>query len=292
MEFILPETNLLQIKKIEGEESNATFIFEPLSPGYGMTIGNSLRRILLSSLSGAAISFVKIDGVTHEFSTIPGVKEDMIELLLNLKGLRFRLHGDEATTIILEANKAGEILAKDFKANPQIEIIDPKYHIATLDKGGKLFLEAYIEKGRGYIPTEMKKEQKMPLGTISVDSFFTPVKKVRYEIENTRVGRMTNFDKLTMEITTDGTVTPEDAMMQAAQILVDHFGLIATLNQERSEPVSIENQIIEENTDEVEKEMEEFEDEAMKDSPKSKTRKRSKEIDKEEKKSSKKSRKG
>lgn len=242
MEFILPETNLLQIKESEGETNEANFIIEPLSPGYGVTIGNSLRRVLLSSLTGAAISSIRIDGVTHEFSTIPGIKEDVVELILNLKSLRLKLHGDEPTTIILEAKKGGVVTAKDFKANPLVEIIDPDYPIATLDTNGKLFLEAYIERGRGYMPTELKKDQKMPLGTISIDSVFTPVKKVHYEIENTRVGRMTNFDKLTMTITTDGSITPTEALEQSSKILVEHFGLIFDLKAER--PTVGEEQLI------------------------------------------------
>ncbi len=233
MEYILPETNLLQIKGTkEDKENKATFILEPLSPGYGMTIGNSLRRVLLSSLEGAAISSIHIEGIAHEFSTLPGVKEDIVEIILNLKGMRLKLHGDEPTTIILEAKKGGEIKAKDFKENPQVEIIDPEHHIATLDSKGKLILEAMIEKGRGYIPTELKRDQKLPMGTISVDSIFTPVRKVHYEIENTRVGRMTNFDKLTLEITTDGTVSPQNALQQAAQILVDHFNIISETGRE------------------------------------------------------------
>lgn len=255
MEYTLPETNLLQIKQAEGEENQATFILEPLSPGYGVTIGNSLRRVLLSSLSGAAISSVRIDGVTHEFSTIPGVKEDVVELILNLKGLRIKLNGDEPTTIILEAKKSGEITAKDFKTNPLVEIVDPDFHIATLDKNGKLFLEAYIERGRGYIPTEMKKEQKMPLGTVAIDSIFTPVKKVRYDVENTRVGRMTNFDKLTLEITTDGTISPVEAMEQSARVLVEHFGLIADLRTER--PKEEGQLVLTEAEDEIEPEVKE-----------------------------------
>ncbi|MDO8513358.1 MAG: DNA-directed RNA polymerase subunit alpha [bacterium] len=235
MEFTLPEINLLQIKQAQTDENAATFVLEPLSPGYGVTIGNSLRRVLLSSLAGAAISYIKIDGITHEFSTIPGVKEDVVDLILNLKGMRIKLHGDEPTTITLEATKSGEVKAKDFKPNPQVEIVDPNYHITTLDKNGKLYLEAYIEKGRGYLPTELKKDDKLPLGTIAIDSIFTPVKKVHYEVENTRVGRMTNFDKLTLDLTTDGTIKPIDALEQAAKILVEHFGIISELKTEKKE---------------------------------------------------------
>lgn len=275
MEYTLPETNLLQISETNEDTHSATFILEPLSPGYGVTIGNSLRRVLLSSLSGAAISYIKIDGVTHEFSTIPGVKEDVVELILNLKGLRLKLHGDEPTTIILEATKAGEIKAKDFKSNTSIEIVDPEYHIATLDKNGKLYLECYIEKGRGYLPTELKKEEKLPLGTIAIDSIFTPVKKVHYEVENTRVGRMTNFDKLTIDLTTDGTISPVEALEQAAKILVEHFGIISDLRAEK--PVETEIEAIEEPTI-TEEEM--IEEELLEEKPR-KTRKSSKKKEEE-----------
>lgn len=250
MEYTLPDTNLLQIKEKVADNFATTFTLEPLSPGYGVTIGNSLRRVLLSSLEGAAISYIKIDGVTHEFSTISGVKEDVVELILNLKGLRLKMHGDEPTTIILEATKAGEVKAKDFKPNPNIEIVDPEYHIATLEKNGKLFLEAYIEKGRGYVPTELKKEEKLPLGTIAIDSIYTPVKKVRYDVENTRVGRMTNYDKLTIELTTDGTITPQEALQQASKVIVEHFNIIATINEPASEKLSEEEQPVITETDE------------------------------------------
>ncbi len=275
MEYTLPETNLLQIHQTDHEINSATFVLEPLSPGYGVTIGNSLRRVLLSSLSGAAISYIKIDGVTHEFSTIPGVKEDVVELILNLKGLRVKLHGDEPTTIILEATKAGEIKAKDFKANTSVEIVDPEYHITTLDKGGKLYLECFIEKGRGYLPTELKKDEKLPLGTIAIDSIFTPVKKVHYEVENTRVGRMTNFDKLTIDLTTDGTISPTEALEQASKVLVEHFGIISGLKAEKIEEpeVEIEQPII------TEEEI--IEEELLEEKPK-KTRKSSKPKKEEE----------
>lgn len=271
MEYTLPETNLLQIKLSQTNDNAATFVLEPLSPGYGVTIGNSLRRVLLSSLSGAAISYIKIDGVTHEFSTIPGVKEDVVDLILNLKGLRITLHGDEPTTLILEATKSGEIKAKDFKPNPQVEIVDPEYHIATLDKKGKFYLEAYIEKGRGYLPTELKKEEKLPLGTIAIDSIFTPVKKVHYEVENTRVGRMTNFDRLTIDLTTDGTISPVSAIEQASRILVEHFDIIAGLQTEKkAEPEAIITEV------EVPEEEEIFEEEKPKKIRKSKEEKETK----------------
>lgn len=279
MEYTLPETSLLQIKQSDIDTHAATFVLEPLSPGYGVTVGNSLRRVLLSSLEGAAIAYIKIDGVTHEFSTIPGVKEDVVDLILNLKGLRIKLHGDEPTTIILEATKAGEIKAKDFKSNPQVEIVDPEYHIATLDKNGKLYLEAYIEKGRGYMPTELKKEEKLPLGTIAIDSIFTPVKKVHYEVENTRVGNMTNFDKLTIDLTTDGTIEPVEALEQASKILVEHFAIISDLRNEKK-PEEVEEIVEPENVEELDIAEEIEEEEKPKKTRKSKEEKETKKSSK------------
>lgn len=226
MDYILPETNLIQIKTMEKIGNNGIFVIEPLSPGYGLTLGNSLRRVLFSSLTGAAITSVKIDGTTHEFSTLPGVREDVIEIILNLKSLCFKFNSDEPVTLKLSVKGPKEVKAGDFEKNPACEIIDPNAYIASLDKTGKLNLEVVVEKGRGYVPVEHKAEEKMPLGTIAVDSVFTPVKKVHYEVENTRVGEMTNFDKLTLEISTDGSIDPEIALKTASKILVEHLTLI------------------------------------------------------------------
>jgi len=225
---ILEDTNLLNVTYTKSKDVNeGKFTLEPFSPGYGLTIGHALRRVLLSSLSGAAISSVKIEGANHEFSTIIGVKEDVIEIILNLKNIRFKMHGDEPVTLTLSKKGTGEVKAKDFAKNSQIEIINPEEHIATLDKNAKFNLEAVIKKGRGYEPVERRKDEKLPIGTIAVDSIFTPVKKIHYDVENTRVGGMTNYDKVTIEITTDGTISPEDAMKTANQILVEHFSLIS-----------------------------------------------------------------
>ena len=226
MDYILPETNLIQIKTMEKIGNNGIFVIEPLSPGYGLTLGNSLRRVLFSSLTGAAITSVKIDGTTHEFSTLPGVREDVIEIILNLKSLCFKFNSDEPVTLKLSVKGPKEVKVGDFEKNPACEIIDPNAYIASLDKTGKLNLEVVVEKGRGYVPVEHKAEEKMPLGTIAVDSVFTPVKKVHYEVENTRVGEMTNFDKLTLEISTDGSIDPEIALKTASKILTEHLTLI------------------------------------------------------------------
>ncbi|MEI6040231.1 MAG: DNA-directed RNA polymerase subunit alpha [Candidatus Berkelbacteria bacterium] len=226
MDYILPETNLLQIKTMEKIGNAGTFIIEPLSPGYGVTIANSMRRVLLSSLEGAAITSVKIEGATHEFTTVPGVKEDVVEIILNLKTLRFKLHQDEPAVLKLEVKGPKTVTSADFQTNSSCEIVNKDVFLATLDKTAKLSMEITVEKGRGYVPVERRAEGKMPLGTIAVDSIFTPVKKVHYEVENTRVGGMTNFDKITLEIATDGSIDPEEALNKAAGVLVEHFGII------------------------------------------------------------------
>lgn len=227
MAYLLPETSLLQIKETGRDGFFASFEIEPLAPGYGITIANSLRRVLLASLSGAGITAVRIDGATHEFSTIDGATEDVVEIILNLKSLRVKMHGDEPVTLILDKKGPGAVTAADFKKTPDVEIMNPDLHIATLDKKGRLSMEVTVEKGRGYVTTEMRREEKLPLGTIAVDTIFTPIKKVHYKVENTRVGRMTNFDKINLDITTDGTIDPHDALQQAAQILIDHLAIVA-----------------------------------------------------------------
>lgn len=226
MDYTLPETNLIQIKTMEKLGNSGTFVIEPLYPGYGVTLGNSLRRILLSSLKGAAITSVKIEGATHEFSTLPNVREDVVEIILNLKSLRFRMHGNEPVVMKLQAKGPKEVKASDFSSNSSCEVVDPDAFIASVGKNGKLNIEVTVELGRGYVPVENRGVDKMPLGTIAVDSVFTPVKKIHYEVTNTRVGGVTNFDKLTIEITTDNSIDPEIALKTAAQILVEHFNLI------------------------------------------------------------------
>ena len=196
MIYTLPETELMKIQTESEDDRSGTYVIEPLSPGYGVTMGNSLRRVLFSSLAGSAISSVQIDGATHEFTTLPGMHEDVVELILNLKTLRIKLHTDEPVMIHLEAKGPGEVRAKNFTPNASVTIVDPEHYLATLDKQGKLSLDITVERGRGYVPTEQKRHEQRTLGTISVDSIFTPVKKVHYEVENTRVGDKTNFDKL------------------------------------------------------------------------------------------------
>jgi DNA-directed RNA polymerase subunit alpha len=224
---VLHEIHLPEVKTLTQEKNKATFAIEPLYPGYGMTLGNSLRRVILSSLPGAAVTAVKIDGVSHEFSTINGVREDVIEIILNLKQLRVKLHSEEEY-ITLSANGAGPVTAKNIKANSNVEIANPELHIATLDgKSAKLEMEIKVEKGRGFVPVEKREGEKLGVGMIALDALYAPIKKVRYNVESTRVGQMTDLDRLVIEIETDGAITPKEALEQASEILVDHFLLVS-----------------------------------------------------------------
>ena len=225
---MLHSIQLPELKPIREEGNKATFVVEPLHPGYGMTLGNSLRRVILSSLGGAAVTAVKIDSVAHEFSTIEGVKEDVVEIILNLKKLRFRVFSDEPQYLVLTASKKGEVTAADIKATADVEIVNPEQILATLDKDKTKFgMEIKVEKGRGYVPVENREAEKLEVGMIAVDALYSPIARVRYNVENTRVGQMTDLDRLVMEIETDGTITPHDAIRQAAEILVEHFRVVA-----------------------------------------------------------------
>ncbi|HUD20455.1 MAG TPA: DNA-directed RNA polymerase subunit alpha [Candidatus Saccharimonadales bacterium] len=227
MSYKLQETALMQVKEDSLAKHESRFVIEPLSPGFGLTVGNALRRVLLSSLEGAAITSIRIDGVSHEFSTIKGVREDAVDIILNLKQVRLKLTGDDSQIIVLDAKKAGVVKAGDFKCPTGVEVINKDLVIAELIDGGKILLEATVEKGRGYVPTELRKEEKLPIGVISIDSNFSPIQKVNFQTENTRVGKMTNFDKLILEIGTDGTVSPKEALESASTIIVEHFSIIA-----------------------------------------------------------------
>jgi len=222
--IVLPE-----IKCIKESDTEAVFVVEPLSPGYGVTIGNSLRRTLLSSLEGAAITAVKIEGATHEFSTLPHIKEDLVEIILNLKKVRIKMHSEEPIKLQLSAKKSGPVTAAMFSVNPEVEIVNPDLVLANLDSDkGKLEMEITINKGRGYLPTEQRENEKNPIGAIAIDALFNPVTKVNFAVENTRVGGQTNLDKLTLEICTDGTVNAKDTLDYAANILVSHFSLFTS----------------------------------------------------------------
>ncbi len=225
-----PEIETVELK------SNGTygkFVLEPLERGYGTTLGNSLRRVLLSSLPGVAVNSVKIDGIHHELSTIPGVKEDVTEIILNLKGLTAKMYGDGPKTIYIEAEGECEVTAGDIKTDSEVDILVPDMHIATLGAGAKLYMEITIDRGRGYVSAEKNKQFiQQSIGTIAVDSIYTPVLKVNYSVENTRVGQITDFDKLTMEVWTDGTISAKEALSQSANLLKDHLTLFIDLSDE------------------------------------------------------------
>jgi len=214
-------------KIIKKEQNKAIFEIEALYPGYGVTIGNSLRRVLLSSLEGAAITKVRIKDVPHEFSTIPGVLEDVIFITLNLKKIRFKMYSPEPQIGRLVVKGEREVKAGDFKLPPQVEVVNKDLHIATLtDKKASLDMEVQIEKGIGYEPLERRKKEKLEIGTISLDAIYTPIKNVAFRVENMRVGERTDYDRLVLEIETDGTLSPEEAFSEACKILVSHFSLL------------------------------------------------------------------
>lgn len=218
--------------ELSADGSYGKFVVEPLERGYGTTLGNSLRRILLSSLPGVAVNSVKIDGVLHEFSTIPGVSEDVTEIILNIKKLAVRLHSDGPKTIYINHEGAGDICARDIKCDSDVEIINGDLHIAKLNDDAKLFMEIVIDKGRGYVSADRNKQLMQPvIGVIPVDSIYTPVSKVNYTVENTRVGQITDFDKLTLEVWTNGTIDPSDAVSLGAKILNEHLNLFIDLSE-------------------------------------------------------------
>ena len=210
--------------------SYGKFVVEPLERGYGTTLGNSLRRVLLSSLPGTAPTSIRIAGVQHEFSTIPGVKEDVTEIVLNVKGIIARLHCDGPKTVYIEAAGECEVTAGDIKADGEVEILNPELHIASLGPDGALSMEITLAHGRGYVPADKNKSAQQVIGTIPVDSIYAPVLKVNYAVENTRVGNQTDFDKLTIEVWTDKTISARDALSLGAKILCDHFTLFTDLS--------------------------------------------------------------
>ena len=209
------------------------FVVEPLERGYGTTIGNSLRRILLSSLPGVAVTSIKIDGILHEFSTIEGVKEDVTEIVLNIKGLIAKINGEGPKVAYIEAEGPCEVTAASIKCDSEVEILDPDMHIATLSEGGRLFMELTLDKGRGYVPADRNKQLMNPvIGVIPVDSIYTPVVKVNYTVENTRVGQITDYDKLTLEVWTNGVLCAQEAVALGARVLTEHLNLFVDLSTE------------------------------------------------------------
>ncbi len=232
--IVKPEIDTVELKT---DGKYGKFVLSPLERGYGITLGNSLRRVLLSSLPGVAVNSVKIDGVHHEMSTIPGVKEDVTEIILAIKGLTAKLYGEGPKTVYIEAEGECEVTAGDIKTDSEVNILDPGMHIATLGKDAKLYMEITIDRGRGYVSAERNKQQaggSMPVDVIAVDSIYTPVLKVNYKVEDTRLGQVTDFDKLTIEVWTDGTISAKEALSQAANLLNEHLKLFVDLSHEAS----------------------------------------------------------
>jgi DNA-directed RNA polymerase subunit alpha len=222
-----------QIEVRERRENYAKFVIEPLERGFGITLGNALRRVLLSSIPGAAVSYVKIDGVLHEFSTIPGVVEDTVDLLLNLKGLPIKLNSDDPKVLTLNVSGAKEVTAGDIAPDADVEILQPDYHLATLTKkDAKLSMEIGIEKSRGYVTADRQRNIEHMIGLIPMDSIFSPIRKVNFSVDDTRVGQSVDYDRLTIEIETNGSITPDDALSEAANILTDQLSLFIDFSTE------------------------------------------------------------
>lgn len=219
----------IQCVEKASDNSYAKYVMEPLERGFGSTLGNSLRRVLLSCLPGAAVTRVKIDTVLHEFSTIKGVSEDVVNIVMNLKGLAVKTYVEEPKTLILDVRGPKDVTAADIVLDADVEVLNPDMHIATLDKDGSIYMEITVEKGRGYVLADKNKENDMPIGVIPVDSLFTPVRKVNFTVENTRVGQITDYDKLSLELWTNGTIAPDEAVSLAAKILNEHLAQFVAL---------------------------------------------------------------
>ena len=208
------------------------FVWEPLERGYGITLGNSLRRVLLSSLPGAAVTYVKIDGVLHEFATIPGVREDVADIILNIKALCLKMEGEEEKVLRIECSGEQEVTAANIIADSDVEILNPELHIATLDNDAVFNMEIHVDKGLGYVPADKNKQQDQPIGIIPVDSIYSPITRVKFAVNDTRVGNVTNYDKLTLEVWTDGSIMPDEAVNMASGILIDYLKLFHTGDSE------------------------------------------------------------
>ncbi|MBQ9926258.1 MAG: DNA-directed RNA polymerase subunit alpha [Clostridia bacterium] len=230
--MIAIEKPRIECVESQADGSYGKFVVEPLERGYGTTLGNSLRRVLLSSLPGTAATSIKIDGVQHEFSTIPGVKEDVTEIVLNVKQITAKLHTEGKKMAVIEAVGPGLVTAGDIKCDSEMEILNPELPIATLSDGAKLTMELSFDHGRGYVSSDKNKQPTQPIGVIPVDSIYTPIHKVNYTVENTRVGNMTDYDKLTLEVYTDKTISAKDAVSLSAKILTDHLNLFVELSEE------------------------------------------------------------
>ena len=237
--------DLIRPKRLEAEKETLTpfygkFTAEPFERGFGITIGNSLRRILLSSLQGAALTSVKIDGVLHEFSAIPGVKEDVTEIILNLKEVRLKLHTEGPKTIRVKAEGPRVLKAGDILTGDAVEILNPDHPIATLSRDGKLSMEMVVKMGRSYVPAERNRDENQPIGTIPMDAIFSPIKKVNYTVTNARVGQITDYDKLILELWTDGSLNPEEAVAHAAKILKDQLSIFVTFEESEEEEITVQ----------------------------------------------------
>lgn len=219
----------IECVEVSEDGSYGKFVVEPLERGYGITLGNALRRILLSSLPGVAATSIKIDGVLHELSTVQGVKEDVTEIILNIKALALTMTGEGPKTIYIDAQGPGEVTGADIKTDGDVEVINKDLHIATLDTDGKLYMEITVNNGRGYVSQTRNKTDDLPISSIAVDSIYTPVKRVNFTVENTRVGQISDYDKLVLEIWTNGTIKTEEAISLSAKILIEHFKLFMTL---------------------------------------------------------------
>ena len=253
----------IEIAEISEDKKYGKFVVEPLERGYGTTLGNSLRRIMLSSLPGAAVSQVKIDGVLHEFSSIPGVKEDVTEIIMNIKSLAIKNNSDseEAKVAYIDFEGEGVVTAADIQCDPDIEILNPEVVIAHLNGGAdsKLYMELTITKGRGYVSSDKNKNEELPIGVIAVDSIYTPVERVNLKVENTRVGQITDYDKLTLDVDTNGTLAPDEAVSLAAKVLSEHLSLFIDLSENaKSAEIMVETEsdekekVLEMNIDELE----------------------------------------
>lgn len=231
----------VKIKKVSENDTQGMFEIEGLYTGYGLTIGNALRRVLLSSIPGAAITKIKIKGIGHEFSTLPNVTEDIVEIGMNLKKVRFRLHTNETQILTLKKKGEGKVTAADIKLNSQVELINPDAHIATLTtKGAELEIELTVEKGLGYVPVDVRTGEKLPIGVIALDAIFSPVFKVNFSVENMRVGERTDYHRVKLFIETDGSITPSAVLRKASKILQDHFIKISEIEVKEAESVVVE----------------------------------------------------
>jgi len=240
-DFQMPKKLQYDPKKVT--DTYGKFTAEPLERGFGTTLGNSLRRVLLSSLEGSAITSVKINGVLHEFSSIPSVIEDTTDLILNLKEVRLKLHTDKPKSLAIKMKGPGEVTAKDIEADAEVEILNPELHIATIDKNGKLEMEMKARRGRGYVPSEKNKEPGQAIGVVPIDAIFSPIRKVNFKVENARVGQETDYDKLVLEVWTDGSIRPDDAVAHASKLLKDHLSIFIHLPEEDEVSPAIEEEI-------------------------------------------------